>query len=402
MNPPSLTRPAPSPLRSRWRLKPDVVFLNHGSFGACPGAILDIQTRFREEMEAEPVQFLWRRYEERLEPSRTVLASFIGAQPRDVVFVGNATVGVNAVLRSVPLKLGDELLTTNFAYNACRNALIETSRRAGARVVIAELPYPLRTADQAVEAILRAATPRTRLAMIDHVTSDTGVVLPIEVIVRELAGLGVDTLVDGAHAPGMVALDLEKNPRPAYYTGNLHKWVCAPKGAGFLWVREDRQEALQPPVISHGNNRPRTGYTPFQDRFDWQGTIDPSPWFCVGEAIRWMQALLPGGWTALRERNRELAVAARQLLCARFEVDPACPESMLGSLATVRLPERFQGKPAAGKIDSEQLELYDRFAIEVPFSRVGQPPVRYLRISAQIYNELADYQFLADAVEALP
>jgi len=195
---------------------------------------------------------------------------------------------------------------------------------------------------------------------------------------------------------------LGKNPRPAYYTGNLHKWVCAPKGAGFLWVREDRQEALQPPVISHGNNRPRTGYTPFQDRFDWQGTIDPSPWFCVGEAIRWMQALLPGGWHALRERNRELAVAARQILCARFDVDPACPESMLGSLATVRLPERFQGKPAAGKIDSEQLELYDRFAIEVPFSRVGQPPVRYLRISAQIYNELADYQFLADAVEALP
>jgi isopenicillin-N epimerase len=259
------------------------------------------------------------------------------------------------------------------AYNACRNALLETARRTGARVFIADVPFPIGGPDEAVRAILDAVTPRTRLAMIDHVTSDTGLILPIAQIVRELAALGVDTLVDGAHAPGMVPLNFGETFRPAYYTGNLHKWVCAPKGAGFLWVREDRQSEMQPPIVSHGNNRTRPGYTPFQDRFDWQGTIDPTPWFCVGEAIRWMERLLPSGWEEVRNRNHALALEARRLLCSRFGTDPACPESMVGSLATIRLPGSLQGRPAAGKLDADQLELYDRFGIEVPFSRIGTP-----------------------------
>ena len=376
------------------------MFLNHGSFGACPKAILKLQSELRAQMEAEPVQFLWRRYEERLEPARVELAKFLGARVRDLAFITNTTTGVNAVARSLKLRRGDELLTTSLDYNACRNVLVEVCRRAGAKLVVARVPFPLRGADEAVDAVLRAVTPRTRLAMIDHVTSDTALVLPVARLVRELQTRGVDTLIDGAHAPGMWPLQLQKLGA-AYYTGNLHKWVCAPKGAAFLWAREDKQPELQPPVISHGNNRARPGFSAFQDRFDWAGTFDPTAWFCVGEAIQWMGKLLPGGWRELRQRNHELAVAARRLLCTRLEVEPPCPENVLGSLVTIPLPPRFQHAPLGGKIDPEQLRLYDEFGIEVPFNRCGQPESRCFRVSAQLYNSLDEYRFLAEALERL-
>jgi isopenicillin-N epimerase len=397
---PRLKLPAPSEFRPHWALATRTVFLNHGSFGACPKPILRLQSEFRRRMEAEPVQFLWRRYEDWLEPSRAGVAHFVGAKPRDLVFVANATTAVNSVVRSLPLRRGDEILTTDLDYNACHNALAETAARAGARLVTARIPVPLESADQVHEAVLKAVTPRTRLAMIDHVTSNTALVFPVERIIRELESRGVDTLVDGAHAPGMLSLDMDKLS-PSYYTGNLHKWVCAPKGAAFLWVRPDRQEGLNPAVVSHGNNTPRPGFTPFQDRFDWCGTIDPSPWFCAGESILWMGRLLPGGWNELRERNRKLTLQARSLFSKHWRVEPLCPDSMVGSIATIALPERFQSLGRTGKIDAEQLALYDRFRVEVPFVRFGRPERRYLRVSAQIYNTLADYEYLAAALELL-
>jgi len=395
-----LRRPAPSKFRRYWALAPDSVFLNHGSFGACPKPILALQTELREQMEAEPVQFLWRRYEERLEPVRGQLARFLGARSKDLAFVTNATTGVNAVLRSLKLRRGDELLTTNHDYNACHNVLIGATRRAGAKLVAARVPFPLRSSDEVVEAVMRAVSPRTRFAMIDHITSDTALVFPIARIIRELEARGVDSLVDGAHAPGSIPLDL-KALRPAAYAGNLHKWVCAPKGAAFLWVREDRQADLQPAVISHGNNRPRPGYTAFQDRFDWPGTFDSTAWLCIGEAIAWVGGLLHGGWRELRKRNRELAINARRLLCERLQVEPPCPETMLAFMATIPLPTRFQGVPRSGKIDAEQLRLYDTFGIEVPFTRFGSPQRRYFRISAQFYNTIREYDYLAKALQQL-
>jgi isopenicillin-N epimerase len=389
-----------SRFRRWWALAPGVAFLNHGSFGACPKPILERQARWRQQMEAEPVQFLWRRYEERLEPARQVLAQFVGARPQDLVFVTNATTGANAVARSLNLKRGDEILTTDHDYNACHNVLAEAARRAGARLVVARVPFPIPHAEAVVEAVLQAVTRRTRLAMIDHVTSSTALVFPVARIVRELEARGVDTLVDGAHAPGMLPLRIAAL-RPAYYTGNLHKWVCAPKGAAFLWARADRQAGLHPAVISHGHNTPRPGYGAFQDRFDWAGTFDPTAWLCVGEAIRWMGSRLPGGWPELMRRNRALTRQARRLLCDRLGVAPPCPEAMLGSMATLPLPERFQGRPKAGKLDAEQLRLYDEFGLEVPLSRCGRPERRYFRISAQLYNSLADYRRLAAAMAAL-
>jgi isopenicillin-N epimerase len=395
-----LARPAPSPFSKHWSLKPGIVFLNHGSFGACPRAILEVQSELRAQMEAEPVQFLWRRYEERLEPSRRELAKFLGARSRDLVFITNTTTGINAVARSLKLKRGDEILTTSLDYNACHNVVVEAAQRAGAKLVTAQVPFPLRSEEEIVEAVLRTVTRRTRLVMIDHVTSDTAVVLPMARLVRELEARGVDTLVDGAHAPGMVELNLKKL-RPAYYTGNLHKWVCAPKGAAFLWAREDKQSGLHPAVISHGNNTARPGFTPFQDRFDWCGTFDPTAWFCVGAAIDWMGKLLPGGWKEVRARNHSLAVQARNILCERLGVEAPCPESILGSLASVPLPARFQGRPRDGKIDAEQLRLYDEFGIEVPFSRIGPKRVRHFRVSAQLYNSPAQYEYLAEALKRL-
>ncbi len=392
---------AVSPFRRFWALDPEVTFLNHGSFGACPKPILKLQAELRREMEAEPVQFLWRRFEERLEPSRRVLAKFLGARSKDVVFTTNATTGVNAVVRSLKFKAGDELLTTSLDYNACRNVLNETAARLGAKVVVAPVPFPVRTEDQIVETVLKAVSKKTRLALIDHVTSDTGMILPVERLVRELEARGVDTLIDGAHAPGMVALNLSRL-RSAYYTGNLHKWVCAPRGAAFLWVREDLQAVIQPPVISHGNNRRRPGFTEFQDRFDWCGTFDPTAWFCAGEAIRWMGSVLTGGWSEVRRRNHSLVVEARRLLCQRLDVAAPCPESMLGSMATLPLPERLQNRPRGkSRIEEDQQRLFNEFGIEVPFNRIGQPAVRHFRISAQLYNSIADYDALADAIDKL-
>ena len=377
-----------------------MVFLNHGSFGACPKPILKLQAELRRQMEAEPVQFLWRRYEERLEPSRRQVATFVGSRPQDLVFVTNATTGVNAVARSLKLKPGDEILTTNHDYNACHNVLLEAARRAGARLVVAQIPFPCASADQVIETVLDVVTRHTRLAMVDHVTSNSGLVVPVAGLIREMEARGVDVLVDGAHAPGMEPLNISRLA-PAYYTANLHKWTCAPKGAAFLWAREDKQKELQPAVISHGNNTPRRGYRPFQDRFDWAGTFDPTAWMCAGEAIRWLSALLPGGWAELREHNQRLAVQARRALCGALEVEAPCPEAMLGSMATLPLPERFQGAPRSGRIDREQLQLYDRFGIEVPFVRIGRPERRYFRISAHIHNSLAEYEYLSQAMSAL-
>ena len=395
-----LAFPPRSRFRRYWALAPGVAFLNHGSFGACPKPILELQAKLRLQMEAEPVQFLWRRYEERLELSRRQVAKFVGCRHQDLVFVTNATTGVNAVVRSIKLRPGDEILTTSHDYNACHNVLVEAARRAGAKLVVAQVPFPLGSASEVVEAVVGAATKRTRLALLDHVTSNTGLVFPVAHLVRELEERGVDTLVDGAHAPGMLPLHLSRLGA-AYYTANLHKWTCAPKGAAFLWVRQDKQGEVQPAVISHGNNTTRPGYSAFQDRFDWAGTFDPSAWLCAGGAISWLGELLPGDWRELRERNHRLAVKARRVLCEALGAEAPCPEDMLGSMATLPLPQRFQGVPRSGRIDAEQERLYDRFRIEVPLMRVGQPERRYFRISAHIYNSLPEYKYLGESLCAL-
>ncbi len=375
----------PPDFRSLWCLDPAITYLNHGSFGACPSAVLAAQGALRLEMERDPVDFLASSFQRRLNAAREALAAFLGADPADLAFVANATTGFNSVLRSLSFKPGDELLTTTHAYAACRKAIDYVAALSGASVVLATLPFPLRGEQEIIEAVLGRASPRTRLAVLDHVTSPTALVLPVARLVAELRNRGIETLVDGAHAPGMVPLALSELGA-AYYTGNAHKWLCAPKGAAFLHVRRDRQAGLHPAVISHGY---RCG---FQAEFDWTGTFDPTPWLCIPEAIGYMGGLLPGGWPELMARNRDLALQARDLLCAALGVDRPAPDAVLGAMASIPLPPADPGSPVA-RLDHDALgEWFRERGVR---TWLYPHPVPLLRVSAQLYNNVDQYRQLA-------
>jgi len=260
-------------------------------------------------------------------------------------------------------------------------------------VVTASVPFPLRGEDEVVGPVVAALTPRTRLALLDHVTSATGLVLPIERLVRELAARGVDTLVDGAHALGMVPLALARLGA-AYYTANAHKWLCAPKGAAFLFVRRDRQERIEPLVISHGYD-PGAKDGSFRAAFDWPGTCDPTPWLAIPECLRYLGGLLPGGWPELMARNRALALRARAILCEGLGVEAPCPEAMIGALASVPLPRAAVGAPAE-RLDHDALAAWFRErGTETWFSPGAGPGGRVVRASAQLYNDEEQYRRLA-------
>jgi len=382
-------------LAALWPLERGVAFLNHGSYGACPREVLDCQAELRAVMEAEPVRFLGRELDDRLDAARAALAAFVGADADDLAFISNATSGVNAVLRSLTLSPGDELLTTDHAYGACRNTLDFVAARTGAKVTVAVIPFPVVSADAIVDAVMAKVTPRTRLALLDHITSPTGFILPVERLIGELGRRGVETLVDGAHAPGMIALDL-RALGATYYSANCHKWICAPKGSAFLWVRRDRQADIHPLTISHGATGVRPGRSRFRLEFDWTGTQDPTAWLTVPKAIEYMGGLVPGGWPALMARNRALALAARELLCVAAGSPPLCPDAMIGSLASVILPDRPTKETGWRLRDPLQARLFDQWGIEVPIMR--WPVKRLLRISAQLYNNPEQYAHLAQAL----
>ena len=384
-----------------WALDPSVTFLNHGSFGATPTAVLEEQRRLRAQMEAEPVRFFIRELPALLDEARGVLAAFVGASPRDLVFVPNVTTAVNAVLRSLSLKPGDELLTTDHEYNACRNVLDFVAARSGAEVVAAPIPFPLDSDDQVVEALRRRMTPRVRLLLVDHVTSPTGMVLPLGRIVRDARDRGIPVMVDGAHAPGMVPLDLEALGAD-FYGANCHKWICAPKGAGFLVVRRPLQAGIRPVVVSHGANAVLDGGSRFHAEFDHTGTDDPSAWLSVPAALRFMGAQLPGGWAELMEHNRALAQRAREILCDALGAETPCPAAMLGSMAAIHLPDGGPLPPQPPTYtDPLQDELLRRWGIEVPVVCWPGPPRRLVRISAQLYNDEAQYRRLGEALREL-
>jgi isopenicillin-N epimerase len=397
----------PSEHARHWTLDPRVDFLNHGSYGAAPRVVMEAQRTWQAQLEAEPVRFMAEAYEAGLDGARRVLGAFVGADADDLAFVTNATSGVNTVLRSLRFAPGDELLTTGHAYNAVRNAMEYAAERNGARVVVAEVPFPIASAAAVKEAILAATTPRTRLAVLDHVTSATALVLPVAELVAEMAARGIETLVDGAHAPGMLELELD-SLGATYYAGNLHKWVCAPKGAGFLWVTRSRQPAIRPLVISHGATSPRTDRSRFRLEFDWVGTNDPSAWLAVPTALDFGASLLPAGWPALRQRNRDLALEARDLLLAAIGSNPPAPDDMIGSMATIPLP--WEAEP--GTVDdvdlygdplSRALRASGIQAMVTPWPQRpdGRPWRRLLRTSAAAYNDRSQFERLASVLPGL-
>jgi isopenicillin-N epimerase len=404
----------PSPLARHWMLDPAITFLNHGSFGACPRPVLDAQQAWRDQLEAEPVRFLARDLDGRLATARETLASFVGAAPDDLAFITNATGGVNAVIRSLKFEPGDQIISTDHEYNAVLNVLRYVADRDGASVVIVELPFPAISPDDVVDRILGAVTERTRLAVMSHVTSPTALVMPVERIVPALAERGIDTLVDGAHAPGMLPLDIDALGA-AYYTGNLHKWVCAPKGSAFLHVRRDRQAGIRPGTISHGLNAPIHDRSRFRNEFDWQGTLDPTAWLSVPAAIEFVGGLVDGGWPTVMGRNQELAIYGRDALAGVLGgAHLGSPTSMTGSMAALPLPPNgpLGDIEARGSspldADPLQLVLYEQFGIEVPIGawpvpavNAPTPPVRFIRVSAALHNDASDIDRLVVALDEL-
>lgn len=385
-----------------WSLDPKVIYLNHGAFGNCPKPVLEYQREIRLRLERNAMQFLVYDLEPELDRARHALAGFLGAKSEDLVFVSNATAGVNTVLRSLSWKPNDELLTTDHAYNACRNALEYMSERFGARVVTAKIPFPFQSESQMIDPILQAVTPRTRLVLLDHITSPTAIVFPVQKIVQALADRGVETLIDGAHAPGMIPLNLQ-TIGAAYYTGNCHKWLCAPKGAAFLHVRQDKQKEIRPLIISHGANSPRTDRSRFLIEFGWTGTCDPSAWLSVPEALRFIGSLLPGGWPDVMACNQEMALHVRRMLCVTWGIEPPCPENFLSSMAAIPLPDSLDNEPPKSPFFVSALQelLRERHKIEVPIFPWPSVSKRLLRISAQLYNSPEQYCILAKVVREL-
>lgn len=386
-----------------WPLDPAIHYLNHGSFGSCPLAVLEKQAALRQRMERQPVDFLVRDLEGLLDKARAAIARFVGADVDDLVLVPNATAGINSVLRSLELERGDELLVTDHEYNACRNVLDYVAARARAKVVLARIPFPLHDEQQVIDAVLGAVSDRTRLLLIDHVSSQTALVFPLAKIVEQCNRRGVDVLVDGAHAPGMIALDVNAIGA-AYYTGNCHKWVCAPKGAGFLQVRRDRQVQVRPWAISHGANSPRGDRSRFQLEFGWTGTWDPSAMLCIPVALEHLDSLLPDGWSALMAHNRSLALEARALLCRKLGIDLPSPDGMIGAMASLPIAAAaatVEVPRSAQHLDPLQEVLRAEHRIEVPVIAWPAPPQRLLRISAQLYNDIDQYRLLAEAIDSL-
>lgn len=405
----------PAPLVAHFPLDPSLCFLNHGSFGSTPHQVARIAESARLQLERDPVDYFVHRLEPLLDEARRAMAHLIGCPPSDLAFVDNATAGVSTVVSSLRFQPGDEVLVTSHEYNACANAIRRAADRHGLRIITAHVPWPTPGPAAVVQALLAAATPRTRLALVSAITSPTGLVWPYADIVRALAASGIDTLLDAAHAPGHIPLDIA-SVGCAYATGNFHKWLCAPKGSAFLYVRPDRQHLIEPLITSHGRNAPprdTQGRSRFRLNFDYVGTLDYARWLatpaCAPLLSQWAAELgqPPGGRDGLdgfRAHNRQLALGARAALLAALGTEPPCPESMVGSMAAVMLPphppqldEALAARPTL-YADALQDALLERHRVQVPIIRFPGLRGRWVRISAMLYNRPQQYEHLADAL----
>ena len=381
---------------AHWDLDPSITYLNHGTVGVAPRRVLARQQQIRDQIERQPSKFLLRdlsglvglpRHEPTLlRQAAAMVAEFVNAEPQDLVFVDNATTGVNAVLRSLPLERDDEILLTDHNYGATARVAAFVARERGAHVRTATVPYPAFDNHRLVRTIESALSPRTRVAVVDHITAESAIVFPLEAIIGVCRARGVPVLVDGAHAPGVLSIDLP-GLGADWYTANLHKWAHAPRSAGFLWARRDRQAGLHPPVISWGLDQ---GFTA---EFDWVGTRDPSAWLAAPEGIAFLQEL---GRDATWRFNHDLALRGATLLAQRWHTTLGVAGTDLGFMATVPLPEQLGDSAEDAATLRDALLFEDRIEVQVHASH-GR---LWARISAQIYLELSDIERLADAVAA--
>ena len=390
--------PSRSELSKYWILDPNITFLNHGSFGACPKLILDEQTKLRTCLESDPVTFMESTARELWAESLVRLSKFINADSEGMTFVTNATSGVNTVLKSLDLKPNDEIIVLDHSYQACWNAVDFITKKAGAKTVVATIPFPIDSNEQIIEGILQNVTERTRLALIDTVTSPTGLRLPFEELVSELQSRNVDVLLDAAHGPGIVTLDIKKLD-PAYVTGNAHKGLCTPKGSAFLYIREDRRNRIRPLSVSHGASVSGTDQERFRFEFDWTGTQDPTAWLCIPSAIDYIGSMLSGGWPAIMDYNTNLAIQGRNLLLEALGTPKPSPDSMIVGLAAVLLPGSGVLTTSALEPDPLHTLLFEKYRIQVPVFGWPHHNKRYLRIASYLYNSLEEYEYLAEVLK---
>ena len=392
-----MNRPRRGDLARHWILDSETCFLNHGSFGATPVSVLEEQSRLRNLIESDPVRFFERDYIPLMKGAVGKLSEFINADPEGLVFVKNTTEGVNTVLRSLNLKPGDEIIVTNHSYQACWNAVDFVTERSDAKTVVVDILFRVKNEGEVVDLIMDKITGKTVLAMIDTVTSATGLRMPFEKLVRDIQGVGVDVLLDAAHGPGIVPLDLIAMDA-AYCTGNCHKWICTPKGSAFLHIREDRKSLVRPLSISHGYSFEGTDQEKFEYEFGWPGTQDPTAWLCIPHAIEFLGSLLDGGWQEIMDHNRALAIQGRRILCRALGTSPPVPDSMVSSIAAVEMPGEGDVGPMSLEGDPYHNFLLDEFGIQVPVFPWRHHNKKYIRISAQLYNHVEEYEFLADCL----
>ena len=387
----------PSPFAKHWSFNPSRMFLNHGSFGACPDFVIDEQRKWQDLMEREPVQFFEELMPDLLLQSREALGRFLSCSADDLAFVSNATSGVNTILRSINFEQGDEILVPNHAYQACRNSIDFVARRWGAKVVEVAIPFPIEGPRTVIDLMESAYTSKTKLVMIDTVTSPTGLLMPFEELTAYFENKGVEVLLDAAHGIGMIPLNLG-TLGASYVTSNCHKWLCAPKGTAFLYVRKDKQKKIQPLTISHGHTYPLGETTRFRHEFDWTGTQDISGWCALPAVIEGMADLVDGGWEGIMQHNHELAIQGRDILCDRLGIEQPCPNEMIACISTIKLPGEVLPNEKMHEPDPLHHILSEKYNIQVPVWTWPSPAGRYLRISAQLYNSIEQYEQLADAL----
>jgi len=382
-----------------WRLDPSLTFLNHGSYGAVLAPVLEAQAAMRDRMERDPVRFFKADLEVLTDGVRESLGAFSRCRAADLAPVSNATIGLCTILANTPLEPGDEILVCDHDYQSIFNELERVCARTGARMVKATIPFPISGPDEVVERFMECVTPRTKLAFVAHITSATSLVFPAAAITHELVSRGIDTVVDGAHTPGQLPMDIAAM-RPTYFVGSGHKWLSAPKGTGFVYVRSDKQAAFRTLALSSRAAKVRPERSLYRRDFDYMGTSDYTPILAMPAAIQHMGELLPGGWPELMRRNHALVMKGREFLCKALGIDAPAPESMIASMATLPLPEpapELVNRPTLYD-DALQDELITRHRIVVPIWRWGPNNQRVIRISAQLYNTVADFEKLAGAL----